>query len=130
MTRALNKRSHVRDFTTGNITQQLIVFALPLFLSNLLQVVYNMVDMIVVGRTLGEVGLSAVSLGGDVSHFIGLDMGAGGAALATVISQGTSFLCCAVFLFRRQENPVFQNVCQFLDQFLRCGGVRLCGNCE
>ena len=42
-------------------------FALPLFLSNLLQIVYNMADMIIVGHKLGETGISAVSVGGDVS---------------------------------------------------------------
>ena len=63
-------KTQIRDFTKGNITQQLIVFAWPLFLSNLLQVVYNMVDMIVVGKVLGKAGLSAVAVGGDVSHFL------------------------------------------------------------
>ncbi|MBQ8536688.1 MAG: MATE family efflux transporter, partial [Clostridia bacterium] len=58
------------DFTQGNLTRQLITFAWPLFLSNLLQVVYNMVDMVVVGHHLGKTGLSAVSIGGDVTHFL------------------------------------------------------------
>ncbi|MBQ9756128.1 MAG: MATE family efflux transporter [Clostridia bacterium] len=62
--------SEIKDFTKGNITKQLIVFALPLFLSNLLQVVYNMVDMIVVGNVLGKAGISAVSVGGDVSNLM------------------------------------------------------------
>ena len=39
-------------------------------LANLLQVLYNMVDMIVVGRVLGEVGLAAVAIGGDVIHYM------------------------------------------------------------
>ena len=64
------QKTHVRDFTTGNMTAQLVTFAWPLFLSNLLQVVYNMVDMIVVGNVLGKSGISAVSVGGDVSHFL------------------------------------------------------------
>jgi len=64
------ERTQIRDFTRGNITSQLLVFAWPLFLSNLLQVVYNMVDMIIVGNHLGRVGISAVSVGGDVSHFL------------------------------------------------------------
>ncbi|MBR4040299.1 MAG: MATE family efflux transporter [Clostridia bacterium] len=64
------ERTQIRDFTKGNITRQLIVFAWPLFLSNLLQVVYNMVDMIIVGNHLGKAGISAVSIGGDVSHFL------------------------------------------------------------
>lgn len=63
-------RSQIKDFTHGNITKQLVVFAWPLFLSNLLQVVYNMVDMMVVGNVLGKAGISAVSVGGDVSHLL------------------------------------------------------------
>lgn len=66
----VSKTTHIRDFTTGNITKQLVVFSMPLFLSNLLQIVYNMVDMIIVGQALGKVGISAVSVGGDVSHFM------------------------------------------------------------
>ena len=64
------QRTQIRDFTKGNITGQLLTFAWPLFLSNLLQVVYNMVDMIIVGNHLGKAGISAVSIGGDVSHFL------------------------------------------------------------
>ena len=64
------QKTHVRDFTQGNIPKQLVTFAWPLFLSNLLQVVYNMVDMIIVGNQLGKVGISAVSVGGDVTHFM------------------------------------------------------------
>ncbi len=62
--------TQIKDFTKGNITNQLIVFAWPLFLSNLLQVVYNMVDMIIVGHVLGKTGTSAVSVGGDVSALL------------------------------------------------------------
>ncbi len=64
------EKSQIKDFTKGNVSRQLIVFSLPLFLSNLLQVVYNMVDMVVVGNALGKVGISAVSVGGDVTHFL------------------------------------------------------------
>ncbi|MBR2155668.1 MAG: MATE family efflux transporter, partial [Clostridia bacterium] len=60
----------ITDFTEGNVNRQLLTFAAPLFLSNLLQIVYNMVDMIVVGQVLGSAGLSGVSVGGDVSGFL------------------------------------------------------------
>lgn len=66
----MKQKSLISDFTKGNITKQLIVFSTPLFLSSLLQVVYNMVDMIIVGNQLGKVGLSAVAVGGDVSNFL------------------------------------------------------------
>jgi len=58
------------DFTTGSVPRQLFFFSAPLFLSNLLQIVYNMVDMIIVGQVVGKIGLSGVSIGGDVSHFL------------------------------------------------------------
>lgn len=66
----MSSNTHVKDFTTGNVSKQLISFAWPLFLSNLLQVVYNMVDMMVVGNVLGKSGLSAVSVGGDLAHLL------------------------------------------------------------
>ena len=64
------RSSAIKDFTEGSIVKQLVIFSLPLFLSNLLQVVYNMVDMLVVGIALGDPGISAVSVGGDVSAFL------------------------------------------------------------
>lgn len=64
------QKTQIKDFTKGGITKQLIVFVWPLFLSNLLQVVYNMVDMIVVGNVLGKEGISAVSVGGDVTNLL------------------------------------------------------------
>ena len=64
------KKTLITDFTEGNVSKQLLIFAAPLFLSNLLQIVYNMVDMIVVGQVLGATGLSGVAVGGDVSGFL------------------------------------------------------------
>ena len=60
----------IRDLTVGSVPKTLFGFALPLFLSGLLQLVYNMVDMIVVGRFVGTEGLSAVSIGGEVLQLI------------------------------------------------------------
>lgn len=60
----------IKDLTKGNVTKQLLVFALPLFLSNALQAIYNIVDMIIVGQFIGGSGMSAVSIGGDVLHLL------------------------------------------------------------
>ena len=62
--------SYHTDFTQGNVTKHLLAFSAPLFLSNLLQIVYNMVDMVIVGHAAGTLGLSAVSVGGDVTNFL------------------------------------------------------------
>ena len=64
------KNTIIRDLTTGSVPRTLISFSLPLFLSGLLQMVYNMVDMIVVGNFVGTEGLSAVSIGGEVLMLI------------------------------------------------------------
>ena len=66
----MERKAIIRDLTTGSVPRTLLSFSLPLFLSGLLQMVYNMVDMIVVGRFVGTDGLSAVSIGGEVLMLI------------------------------------------------------------
>lgn len=58
----------INDLTTGSVSKTLIIFAFPLMLSNLLQTIYNTVDMIIVGQFVGKTGLSAVSIGGNLLH--------------------------------------------------------------
>lgn len=60
----------VTDLTGGSVTRLLLQFAFPLFVSNALQAIYNIVDMIVVGQYIGGAGMSAVSIGGDVLHLL------------------------------------------------------------
>lgn len=49
-----------RDLTEGPITGNLLRFALPLMVGNLLQQLYNVCDTWVVGRFLGPEALAAV----------------------------------------------------------------------
>ncbi len=49
------------DLTKGHVTKQLVTFAVPFMLSNALQAVYSMVDMLIVGNVVGETGISAVN---------------------------------------------------------------------
>ena len=63
-------KSRIKDFTEGRISTQLLVFSAPLFLSNLMQVIYNMADMFIVGQIHGKVGISAVSVGGDLCNLL------------------------------------------------------------
>lgn len=60
----------IRDLTKGPVVSQLFRFALPLFASNALQAVYNLVDMVIVGNYIGKAGMSAVSIGGDILHLL------------------------------------------------------------
>ena len=60
----------IRDLTKGPVVSQLFRFAMPLFASNALQAVYNLVDMVIVGNYIGAAGMSAVSIGGDILHLL------------------------------------------------------------
>ena len=68
--RASQPSSMVTDLTGGNVARLLLQFAFPLFISNALQAIYNIVDMIVVGQFIGGAGMSAVSIGGDILHLL------------------------------------------------------------
>jgi len=48
------------NLLTGNITRSLLIFAVPILLSNIFQQLYNTVDMVIVGHYLGETSLAAV----------------------------------------------------------------------
>ena len=63
------KKTLIKDYTSGPVARQLLAFAWPFMLSNLLQTAYNLVDMVVVGRYVGPAGLSAVGVGADLIHF-------------------------------------------------------------
>ena len=80
-------KQYTTDFTVGNVTPALIKFATPLFLTSLLQVFYGMVDMIIVGQVMGDVGLSAVAIGGDVSNLLAFIAMGFAAAGQVIISQ-------------------------------------------
>ncbi|MBR1771603.1 MAG: MATE family efflux transporter [Lachnospiraceae bacterium] len=52
--------SNTNDLTSGNLTSQILFFSLPLMASNMLQVLFNMADVAVVGRFAGPIALGAV----------------------------------------------------------------------
>ena len=68
--------------TVGSVPKKMLAFALPIFLSNLFQQLYNAVDSLIVGKFIGEQALAAVSSSGSlillmVGFINGLSMGAG-----------------------------------------------------
>ena len=64
-----NTRSISKDFTSGTIWAQLILFALPFMASNALQVFYSTIDMIIVGKYVGTAGIAAVSQSSQIVNF-------------------------------------------------------------
>ncbi len=53
-------KTTVRDMTEGSIVKQVILFALPLMLGNVFQMLYNTVDSIIVGNFVGTQALAAI----------------------------------------------------------------------
>ena len=60
MRAALKNNKYEIDMCNGTIMDKLISFAFPLMLSGILQLMFNAVDIIVVGRFSGSQALAAV----------------------------------------------------------------------
>lgn len=78
----MNNTSANTLMTQGPIGKKIIAFALPIFLGNLFQQLYNTADSLIVGNFLGSNALAAVSSSGNliflmVGFFNGIAMGAG-----------------------------------------------------
>ena len=74
--------SSVTDMTRGKPLQLILRFTLPLFVGNLFQQLYNVVDSIVVGRFVSKDALAAVGASFSLMNFItailiGICMGCG-----------------------------------------------------
>ena len=54
------KKSTARDMTSGPIWRQLVLFALPLMLGNVFQLLYNTVDSVIVGNFVSKQALAAI----------------------------------------------------------------------
>lgn len=71
-----------RNMTEGNVRSLIIRFAIPVFISQLFQQLYNIADSLIVGNCLSKQEFAAVSSSGNlifmlVSFFTGTAMGAG-----------------------------------------------------
>lgn len=60
----------MKELTRGNPAKLILFFALPLLVGNIFQQFYSMVDMIIVGQTLGKDALAAVGATSSVSFLI------------------------------------------------------------
>lgn len=77
----LAKNKYEIDMINGTIMPKLITFAIPLMLSGILQLLFNAVDIIVVGRFSGSQSLAAVGSTSSLINmltnlFIGISLGA------------------------------------------------------
>ena len=94
-------RNHQFSLTEGPLLPAIVRFSIPLVLSNLLQVLFNMSDIAVVGRFAGAVALGAVgSTATLVTLFTGFLIGMGSGVNVTV----------AHFLGAKQPKDVRESV--------------------
>ena len=82
----MKKNKYEIDMCNGTLMDKLIVFAVPLMISGVLQLMFNAVDIIVVGRYVGSHALAAVGSNGSIINlivnlFMGISIG-GSAVIA------------------------------------------------
>lgn len=79
MTKDSNKTFEI-DMCNGPILKKMLLFALPLMCSSILQLLFNAVDVIVVGQYVGDNAMAAVGSNSSLIHlfvnfFVGLSIG-------------------------------------------------------
>lgn len=78
-------KSKIAPGTSERLPRQILLFSLPLIASNVLQVLFNMADIAVIGRFAGSISLAAVgSTSTAVTLFTGILIGLGGGINALV----------------------------------------------
>ncbi|PNV62021.1 MATE family efflux transporter [Clostridium sp. chh4-2] len=58
------------DLSKGNVVRQLILFAFPFLVSSIIQSLYNVADMLIVGNFSGTASMSGVNIGGQVTFIL------------------------------------------------------------
>lgn len=58
------------DLTAGPIMRTLLIFAGPIILSNLLQQLYSVVDLIIIGQFAGSTGTVGVNVGSEITDLL------------------------------------------------------------
>lgn len=83
-------KKYQQDFTEGSIWSKMMLFSIPLMFSNVLQILFNMADIAVVGRFAGTLSLGSVgSTSTLITLFTGLLIGmAGGINVLTAHHLG------------------------------------------
>ncbi len=72
----MKKKNYEMDMCNGPLCGKVLIFTIPLILSNIMQLLFNAVDMIVVGKYCGSTALAAVgSTGSLVNLLINILMG-------------------------------------------------------
>lgn len=63
-------KSYEIDMCNGSLWKKIFIFSVPLMFSNILQVIFNMADVAVVGKFVGPIALGGVGSTSILSRFI------------------------------------------------------------
>ncbi|MGI6094686.1 MAG: MATE family efflux transporter [Lachnospiraceae bacterium] len=77
-----------RNLTTGSVFKNIIFFSLPYLLSYLLQTLYGMADLFIIGQFEGVASTTSVSIGSQVMHMLTVIIV--GLAMGSTVSIGQS----------------------------------------
>lgn len=80
--------SFEKNLSEGNVAKQLVLFSLPFLASNIIQSLYSVADMLIVGRFSGTTSMSGVNLGSQVTLIL-TNIVVGLCAGGTVLSHST-----------------------------------------
>lgn len=90
------QKSLEKDFTEGNIAQHLLKFCVPFLLANLLQALYGMVDVLVVGWYCETSVLTGVNSASQITHLMVMAVSG--------LSVGGTVLVAQYFAARRNKD--------------------------
>lgn len=100
-----SKLTGVKDMTSGSIAGTIFIFALPVYLGNIFQQFYNIVDTMLAGRYLGDMALAAI---GATSAIYSVVLG-----LANGMNNGYAIIIARAF-GEKNENKVRRSVALML----------------
>lgn len=64
------QQGQTRDMTQGSVLRNILIFAVPLFISNFFQQCYNICDTMIASHNLGENALAAIGLTGSITSLV------------------------------------------------------------
>ncbi len=93
------------DLINDSILKSLLIFSIPILVSNIFQQLYNMADIAIVGHTLGDNSLAAIGASAAIFELIfGFALGIGnGLSMVTARNYGAN------------NKKSFEKVCGWLD---------------
>ena len=116
------KQGQTRDMTQGSALSNILIFAIPLFISNFFQQCYNIGDTMIASHNLGQSALAAIGLTGSITGLVigfanGINSGATDEELQAKRDQQTALqaqLTAKIDLLTAEMNRIAEGDDSFL----------------